>query len=261
MAKVVAEIATWVGWKTSEPMSVSRLLGESRLHTFEDGSELSVDIGWSDCGEQLPVWVGISLAHDDRKVKGRKWVTEAQIRRNAQDKLTNFAINLGVLDQVPGLRAATLTRPKLMASIVESCSPIASTPGYATKLLTLNFAKKLLADIMSPARSRPIVIVSSNWSMDPPLDAERMRVQLLGLADLYQVTEETDGWALANILGDEFSCYGDAIRVVWPVGKGENAPRTTLLQPNRNGEAPRTTAEMENLAVSLVLRMRVCGQA
>ncbi|MBI6882342.1 hypothetical protein [Pseudomonas putida] len=258
MASVVSEVSAWVEWKTSEPVTEYDLLERSRGYVLGDGSELVVELG--DCAEQdslgrgLPKSVKLTYIHDDRKIPTRQWVTEVKIKRDERDYFSNFKVDLHVVDSAPATKPPILTRPRLMVNVVESCRPVGSTPGLFTRPLTLNSAKKLLSDILSHERKQPIVIVSSNWSMDPPLDVERMRVQLLGMAELYQVTEETDGWALANILGDDYSCYGDAIRFVWPVTRGEDGPKSTILLPNRKGEAPRTALEMERLAVSLVLR-------
>lgn len=255
MAKVVSEVASWIEWKTSDVLTGDTLLAESKGYLFRDGSELLVELGQEgEFGHPLPMSLKASYVHDDRKIVSRQWITEVMIKRDPQDIMSECTVNLYVTDSDQRVRKPVLSRPRIVVNIVESCRPVGSTPGLFTKPLSLNTAKKVVGDLLDLDRTRPLILVSSNWSVDPPLNVENIRGQLLGLADIYQVTEETDPWSLANILGSDYSCYGDAIRIIWPIDQGQNVPSSMLLLPKAKGGAPRSSEEMVRLAVLLVLQ-------
>lgn len=258
MSRVVDELGAWITWKTSELLTGEMILSGKESYTFKDESELLVELGQFEGVESsIPMLLKASYVHDDFKVEGRQWITEVTIKRELNDFIVQLVVNLFVVDTNHDARPPSPSRPRLMVNITESCRPIGSTPGLYIKPLSTALGEKFLSEIHNHTRQAPIVLVSSHVAADSAVNVERMREQLLGLANLYQVTEDTDGWELANILGKEYSCYGDAIRIIWPIEDGRADPSTMLiLSKDKHGE-PRTFAQMERIATILVLCKQV----
>lgn len=258
MSRVVAELGAWITWKTSEELSCEMLLSGRESYTFKDESELLIELGQFEGVESsVPMVLKANYVHDDPKVEGRQWITEVTITRELSDFIVQAVVNLYVVDVNQHAKPPTPSRPRLMVNIIENCRPIGSTPGLYVKPLSTDLGEKFLSEVHNHTRKAPIVLVSSHLAVEGAVNIERMREQLLGLANLYQVTEETDGWELAKVLGKEFSCYGDAIRIIWPIEDGQADPATMLvLSRDKHGE-PRTFAQMERIATILVLRKQV----
>lgn len=258
MSKVVDELGNWISWKTSEPLTGEMILSGKESYSFKDDSELLVELGQFEGVESsIPMLLKASYVHDDPKIEGRQWVTEVTIKRELHDFMVQLIVNLFVVDSNHDARAPWPSRPRLMVNIIESCRPIGSTPGLYVKPLSVDLGDKFLSEVHNHTRKAPIVVISSHVAVEGAVNVERMREQLLGLANLYQVTEETDGWELARVLGREYSCYGEAIRIIWPIEDGQADPVTMLVLAHDKHGAPRTLAEMERIATTLVLRKQV----
>ena len=227
------------------------LLACSKSYLFEDGSTLDVEL--LSARGAVDGLRGI-YAHDDRKIEGRRWVTEIVLKRDFLDFEVECAVNLHVEDLEVEAKPPIPSRPRLMVDLVETCRPTGRTPGLFIKPLTIGLAQKFLQEVNDIRRTVPIVVLNSNSTMDPPLDFERMREQLIGLAHIYQVTEDTDSWDLAQTLGREFSCYGDAIKVIWPASTWKTGHTTMMVLSKGKGGKPRTTHEMERMAILGVFR-------
>ena len=258
MSKVVDELGAWITWKTSEVLTGEMILSGKESYTFRDDSELLVELGQFEGVESsIPMILKASYVHDDPKTEGRQWITEVTIKRELNDFMVQLDVNLFVVDSNTAARAPWPSRPRLMVNIIESCRPIGSTPGLYVKPMSVDLGERFMSEVRNHTRKAPIVLISSHVAVEGAVNVERMREQLLGLANLYQVTEETDGWELANALGKEYSCYGEAIRIIWPIEDGQADPSTMLVLSHDKYGAPRTLAEMERIATTLVLRKQL----
>jgi hypothetical protein len=248
----VSVFASWIKWKTCVDFSPATLLASSKAYPFEDGSTLGVELLCSPKGGTDGLRA--IYTHDDHKIVGRRWVTEVVLKTDFLDFEIDCTVNLHVEDVDVEAKPPIPSRPRLMVDLVESCRPSGRTPGLFIKPLTLGLAQKFLQEVNDIRRTVPIVLVNSNCTMDPPLNFERMREHLLGLAHIYQVTEDTDSWDLAQTLGREFSCYGDAIRVIWPASTWKTGHTSMMVLTKGKGGKPRTSHEMERMAVLGVFR-------
>lgn len=252
LLSTVSVFASWIKWKTCVDFSPAALLASSKDYPFEDGSKLGVELLCSPRGGTDGLRA--VYAHDDHKIDGRRWITEVVLKTDSLDFEVDCTVNLHVEDIDVEAKPPIPSRPRLMVDLVESCRPSGRTPGLFIKPLTLGLAQKFLQEVNDIRRTVPIVLVNSNCTMDPPLNFERMREQLLGLAHIYQVTEDTDSWDLAQTLGREFSCYGDAIRVIWPASKWKTGHTSMMVLTKGKGGKLRTSHEMERIAVLGVFR-------
>lgn len=257
MAKVVEELGAWITWKTSEELTAEMILSGRESFTFMDDSELMIELGQFEGIESaIPMEIKAIYVHDDPRVDGRQWVTEVLIEREMSDYVVKFTLNLSVMDADHEARKPMPSRPRLMLLISESCRPIISTPGLYAKPLTVEASEKFLNEVNNLNRQVPIVLVSRHHHTTPAIRVDRISEHLLGLVSLYQVERGVDGRALEQALGKANSCYGDAIRIIWPIEEGEeNVKSMVILSKDKNGK-PRSLREMESLAVSIVLRNR-----
>lgn len=256
MSKVVDELGAWITWKTSEELTGEMILSGRESYTFKDESELFIELGqFEGIQSAVPMELKATYVHDDPCVEGRQWFTEVVIEREMSDFVVQVCVNLSVVDSDHQARPPIPSRPRLMLHIIESCRPVGATPGLYVRPLTLETGEKFLGDANNPGRNVPIVLVSHR-SFAAGVDVERIRQHLLGLANLYQIERGTDSWALEEALGRERSCFGDAIRIIWPIEDGQDNPKSMLILPKDKNGKPRSLREMESLAVSIVLRKR-----
>lgn len=258
MSQVVSELASWIAWKTSEEMTAEMILSGKESYLFGDESEFLIELGQFEGVESsIPMALKASYIHDDPKTEGRQWITEVELFRELADFTVEFSVNLYVVDAHLDVRPPMPSRPRLLVNVTETCRPVGATPGLYTRALTTGTAEKFLAEVITHSRKVPIVVISSNWAMEPGLNVERMREQLLGLANLYAVPEETDSWELASMIGKGLTCYGDAIRIIWPLAEGQADPSSVLVLPKGKDDRQRTAGEMERIAVLVIMRKRM----
>lgn len=92
----------------------------------------------------------------------------------------------------------------------------------------------LAADITSPVRTIPILIISEleGQPVFPKLAHEAAR-DLAALARVFVVDDQAS-WGLTNSLGKTWSCYNGAIRIYWPNFTGtDNVSHHPLWTPSR----------------------------
>lgn len=93
--------------------------------------------------------------------------------------------------------------------------------GKPRRLFGEEGAQKLIEQLNSENRRLPIVVVSENdgeilW---PKLDSE-LAFDLAGLAHVVTIDDEAS-WVLTEEIGKESSCYRGAVRLYWPVSRGQ----------------------------------------
>lgn len=86
-----------------------------------------------------------------------------------------------------------------------------------TRLRGFDEGERLAGEILDPARTLPIVLVSETTGGDlvlPKLD-EKLAYDLTGVANVYRIDDDAS-WALTDVLGRSFCCFGGAVRLFWP---------------------------------------------
>lgn len=249
--KVVSELAAWIQWTTKKFISPDELLfGDGVIKLPENGL---LETTVTDDAKTGLLGLRAVYSHDDRTIEGRRWITEVLISQKAGDHEVECTVNLKVNNTCHIESAPYSTRPRLIVNLMETCRPVGATPGLYTKPLTLDTAEKFHLDVINPFRKAPLVVISSNGVCDPPINPERLREQLIGLANVYHITEDTDSWELSQAVGDSLAVYGGAIRIIWPIlPNGLEAP-TMLVMTRAKGKPPRTASQMETAAFLRVL--------
>jgi hypothetical protein len=254
---IVSELSSWLEWKTGTCISAESMMRGIHELSLPDNGELLTEL--KDFGQKEmegPLVFNATYTHDDLKVGGRRWITQMAVDKKAGEFEIECTVSLFVEDSQNIPKPPYPSRPRLVVNLVESCRPTSCTPGVFTRTLTQPSAQKFLQEVNDIRRTVPIIVITSNWVIEPALNVDRMREQLIGLAHVYQVSEETDSWNLAQTLGREFSCFGDAIRVIWPMAAWKTGQTSMLvLSKNREGK-PRTADMMERAAVLEVFRRR-----
>jgi hypothetical protein len=253
---VVSEFAAWINWKTKIGLTPQAILSGNVDIAFPDNGTLTLEAVGADAANSTPTSLKAIYAHDDSKLPGRRWVTELQVISRS-DFDVECQVNLYTEDLDPLVKAPRHSRPRLMVNLVESCRPVAGTPGLFTKPLTLATAERFLQEVTQPSRRVPYVVINTHAAFYPPLILDRLREQLIGLADLYQISHETDYTDLAQAIGKQYVCYGKAIRIIWPIAEGQSVPGSTMVLPHdRNGIA-RTAHEVERSVFHSVLHRHI----
>jgi hypothetical protein len=253
---VVSEFAAWINWKTKVGLTTETILSGKVDLAFPDNGTLTLEAESEGMANCAPTSLKIIYAHDDTKIPGRRWVTELQVA-NRNDFDVECQVILYTEDVDHQVKAPRHSRPRLMVNLFESCRPVVGTPGLFTKPLTLDTAERFLQEVTQPSRRVPYVVINTHSVFYPPLILDRLREQLIGLADLYQISPETDYTDLAQAIGKQYVCYGKAIRIIWPLAEGESEPWSTMVLPHdRNGIA-RTAHEVERSVFQSVLHRHI----
>jgi hypothetical protein len=261
MIDVIVQVASWISWKTSTDFTVEMILSGKESYDFDDGSELTVVHGpFDDAESTVPVAMTMTYVNDDSRIAGRQWITEMHLEREPGDYVVEFSLHLFVADEDHEAWAPSPSRPRLMVSIADECRPVGSTPGLFTRNLTLDSAEKFVSDARNPERDIPLVVVSNSRKHNHKINLDRMREQMLGVADLYVIPFETNNWNLSEVLGEDLACYGTAIRIIWPIASDGQATNMLILSKGKNG-LPRTNAKMEQIAIQHVLRWQMARLA
>lgn len=84
--------------------------------------------------------------------------------------------------------------------------------------------------LLSPARSRPVVVVTSHPGSERGwLDPDRLQAQLGDLAEVVFLETGEPTWALTEALPPRLDVYGGAVRIYWPGLARDSDPREHRL--------------------------------
>lgn len=221
--QVVQTVARWVGQRSNSYVDAMRLAEGIRELKLRDGSTLTSRATLSgDKGKTFPFWFCAQLSHRDEKVSGRKWITEVGLHQEANGMPVECSLMLKT-DEVSARVTAPIrvTRPRLVEQLIQSCKPLGQTPGLKVKQLTLESALAFLHEVERDQRDYPIVIVSANRDAEYPVESERLRSILVGLADVVCVPADEDTFAVEEVIGRRYMAFGGAINIVFPGRRGE----------------------------------------
>lgn len=221
--QLIQLVAKWVGQRAKSYIDAVRLAEGIRELKLKDGSTLTSRATWTDGkGRIYPFWFCAQLSHRDEKISGRRWITEIGLHQEADGKPIECSLLLRT-DEVSARVTASIqvTRPRLIEQLIQSCNPLGQTPGLKVKQLTLESASAFLREVERGERTYPIVILSANNDSEYPVDPERLRSILVGLADVVCVRAEEDTFAIEELVGRRFMAFGGALNIVFPGRQGD----------------------------------------
>lgn len=221
-ADIIQLIAKWTGQRARNFVNSDRLAAGIRELKLSDGSTLTSK-ATSNFSENLtyPYLFSAQLSHRDDAVAGRKWVTEVGVRQDAAGEPVECTLLLKT-DEVSARVTSPIqvTRPKLIEHLIKACNPVGATPGMTVKRLDEDSARAFLHEVEREARSYPIVLVSGLRERDYPVEPERLRSVLAGLADVVEVPRGVDTFAIEEIVGRRYMAFGGALNVIFPPRRG-----------------------------------------
>ncbi|MAL02216.1 MAG: hypothetical protein CL536_08770 [Alcaligenaceae bacterium] len=221
--QIIQLVARWVGQRAKSYVDAARLAEGVRELRLKDGSTLTSRATWSDDkGRTYPFWFCAQLSHRDELVSGRRWITEIGLRQEAEDAPVECSLLLRT-DEVSARVTAPIqvTRPRLVEQLIRSCNPLGLTPGLKVKQLTQESAPAFSHEVERAERDYPIAILSINRDGAYPVQPERLRSILVGLADVVCVPADEDTFAIEEVVGRRFMAFGGALNIVFPGRQGE----------------------------------------
>ncbi|ENA1252645.1 hypothetical protein FG879_11040 [Pseudomonas sp. 4B] len=220
--QIVQLIAKWVGLRARSYVDPQRLAEGIRELRLKDGSSLSSRATVVEGKDRAyPFWFSAHLSHRDAQISGRRWITEIGLRQETASAPVECSLLLRT-DEVSARVIAPIqvTRPKLVEQLIGSCNPLGHTPSLRVKQLTLEAAPAFLHEVERAGRDYPIVILSANRDGYFPVEPERLRSILVGLADVVCVPPTEDTFVIEEFLGRRFMAFGGALNIVFPGRQG-----------------------------------------
>ncbi len=232
--QVIQLLAKWVGQRSKSHVDTARLAKGIRELKLKDGSTLTSRVTLSDDkGKAFPFWFCAQLSHRDAKISGRRWITEVGLHQEAERQPIECTLLLKT-DEVSARVTAPIqaTRPRLVEQLIQSCNPLGQTPGLKVKLLTQESSSAFLREVERDKRDYPIVVLSTSHDGEYPVEPERLRSILVGLADVVCVPADEDTFSIEEVVGRRFMAFGGALNIVFPGRLGDRGHfyETVLLR-------------------------------
>nr|VFK50795.1 MAG: hypothetical protein BECKTUN1418E_GA0071001_100447 [Candidatus Kentron sp. TUN]VFK52020.1 MAG: hypothetical protein BECKTUN1418F_GA0071002_100447 [Candidatus Kentron sp. TUN] len=229
---VFSALAGWIKNKTETQLHPSALKGSSR---FDLNDGMSVTTEKADLRE--PHLYSIVIKHPDQEINGRQWIIEVGIEANINS--TNVSCVLKT-DEISGLvsKEVRTTRPLFISYIIENGSVSKSTPRISVKLLEDNVDtyRALKFEIERKERDYPLVLVSAKKDGDY-LNIDWLQKQLIGLAQVIVIPQDSDTYEMEEYLGKNYSAWNGAINIIYTPFKGGKV-HNKLLRSNFIEEQP-----------------------
>ena len=152
------------------------------------------------------------FAHD---VPGRIWRTEASVAYS--DEIAVAGVRLAVIhasaqsDFIPSV-------PRVIGDLIKSPGLIdygVSVSDSPEQVSSERDLENLVALLVNPERTRPVVVFSESQGCDAQSDARRAAERLAGIGHVFVIDEERS-WGLTDLLGREFSVWKGAVRTYNP---------------------------------------------
>lgn len=109
-------------------------------------------------------------------------------------------------------------------------------------------------EVERPSRTHPLVLISCDNNDILPVDTERMRSMLVGLAQVVQISPNVDTFRMQNIMGRKYTAFAGAINIISPFRRMESGGlcKSTLILPDRQNELLDTGITVESEILALV---------
>lgn len=255
--QVFAQFCKWIESKNPRQPIPEDFQASHGEYDFEDKSTLSICPVW-ESGDFPRNTAGIKASYqslDDQK-SGRAWLSEICISQRLNEDFVVCALNMFVVDSEPLPKNYVTTMPGLLQGVLDAFGSTCNSPGITPERLTILTAKPFLRYVKYRFRKCPVVVVSNTWSAGP-VDSERLRKRLIGLAVVYQITSETDLQSLCGIIGRNYMCFDGAVKILWPMSAESHKYQSTLILDKSQNGGPRTPLEVEYMIANTIIRRHV----
>jgi hypothetical protein len=170
-------------------------------------------------------------------------------------------LSTGFTDATIAPRPFTARCPKVLKDI------LALKPGWrvgetvvpyrAIKFSNAKQVSGLLAQLLSPKRTLPIVVVSSydGFLLHPDL-VDLLASDVCGLAIVAELNDNA-AWELTNQVGKEWSCYNAGLRIYWPHLDTKSNPRNHPLWTSERLMQKAKDTELASRLIRGVIRKRL----
>lgn len=231
---IIRQLAKWIGQRSQGYIDSNRLAEGIRELKIKDGSTLTSRSSSSlQSGVAFPYLFSSELKHRDGTVSGRSWTTEVGLRQGSSDSPIECTVVLRT-DEISARVTAPIqvTRPRIVELILESCGPVASTPGLSLKSLDEASAKAFLYQIERSDRA-PMVLLSCMRDGNYLVEPARLRSVLVGLADVVVIPVGADTFTIESEVGRRYIAFGGAINIIFPMrqGRPDRICETVSLMP------------------------------
>jgi len=233
--QIIRIYSKWINHQVNASVNPLRLAeGISELR-FKDGSSLtSRSVASVGKGSDAPYMFASRFTHQDKNVSGRRWILEFGQREELSEGKLECTILLRTDERSVRVRdPVRVTRPRLVEMLIKEASPSPLTPGLRVKRLDEDSARAFLHLVEHDNREHPICVTSCDKNGQPPIEAERLRSLLVGLADVVEIPNAVDTFAIEKVVSKRYIAYLGAINIIFPKRKGrtDSDCQTILIRP------------------------------
>jgi hypothetical protein len=221
-------IKTWMGKKIGPAFKNMRIIPFAepfRVRREDTGPNEVMIIGTPDHADDYSL--SINYRHNDAMTQGRAWFTRIGIERQGRGNPLHVTVLLETSEVSPQAAATPVTpsQPGVVHEILRQCPLDDATPGVRIRNLTPAVAKDFKEDVADSHRFHAIVVVSpDDFSEQPYIVAEELRRRLVGLAQIYEIPNKRDAWALRDgLLPSYHTAWDGSITVISPGREGRTA--------------------------------------
>ncbi len=168
---------------------------------------------------KLYSWV---LKHPDDTVLGRRWIIEVGFKGLGSTFVLSCIVKTDDRSTLVA-RSVMASQPRMIRYVVNNVQHAndadlaTSVPGVAVKTVgpDTDSYHNLLAEIERQGREGPIVLVSPTRDGDYLLKVRDLQQTLIGLAQVVQVSRNSNSYEMAEVLGEAQSAWGGAVNVLY----------------------------------------------
>jgi len=172
--------------------------------------------------EEEPRFYVWTLKRDDEVVPGRHWITELGLM--IRQSTLAFSCVLRTDEQstlVP--KPTTVSLPPVIRHIIDNIQQCADArftswvPGIETSFVdgSTESCQGLLKDIRRSDRIYPIILVSPTTDHEYPLSIPNLQQDVVGLAQVVQITPGADRYGMESVLGKHGAPWGGEINILY----------------------------------------------
>ena len=178
---------------------------------------------------ELYSWV---LKHQDDHVHGRQWIVEVGLKRSLERAWVLSCIVKTDERSTLVDSSVKASQPRMIRYVVNNIKHAndadlaTSVPGTAVKTVgnDTDSYRGLLVEIERQEREGSIVLVSPTRDGDYLLNVTDLQQTLIGLAQVVQVSRDSNSYEMAAVLGKHQSAWGGAVNILhMPISTGVRA--------------------------------------
>ena len=241
LESIIYEIARWVGTREDRIINPTRLLEGIHDLRFPNSGSLNSLATIDEAGQKiLPFYFNSRYMHKDEHVAGRRWVTEIGLKQETDENEIHFSI-LTQTEEISALvtQKIQVTRPRIVLQILDHCGASPQTVGLKIIQLTENNARGFPYFVEREDRKHPLVQVSCKPDGTFPVDFNKLKSLLVGIAQVIKIPATADTFQIQEIVGRKYSTFGGAINIISPYRKfegGGGACKNIVFKPEQIAE-------------------------